>query len=304
MVAAMFDTFDHVLLAVRDLDAATSAYRTVMGLEPSWRGEHPGLGTANVLFRVDNTYLELIAPRGEGPIGSFLGGWIDDRGEGLMGFALGTPDIEACHRGLEEAGLEPSPVEGDRGREIDTGAERRWRRASLPTSRTRGVVVFPIQHESPADTLPRARPVADARAAVHALDHVVVQTSDADATRRLYGDALGLRLALDKRFPDWGVQLMFFRVGGTTIEVAAPLPGGGEAAGALASGTPGAGQDRVWGMSWRVGDIDAARARLSDAGVDVSEVRKGRRPGTRVISVRSSTCGVPTLMLEVEGGNA
>jgi hypothetical protein len=51
-------------------------------------------------------------------------------------------------------------------------------------------------------------------------------------------------------------------------------------------------------LSWRVGDIDAARARLMAAGVDVSEVRTGRKPGTRVMSVRSGTCGVQTLLLE------
>ena len=57
-------------------------------------------------------------------------------------------------------------------------------------------------------------------------------------------------------------------------------------------------RDKLWGLSWRVGDIDAARARLLAAGVDVSEVRTGRKPGTRVMSVRSGTCGVQTLLLE------
>ena len=40
--------------------------------------------------------------------------------------------------------------------------------------------------------------------------------------------------------------------------------------------------DNLWGLSWRVADIDATRARLLAAGVDVSEVRAGRKPGTRV----------------------
>jgi hypothetical protein len=33
-------------------------------------------------------------------------------------------------------------------------------------------------------------------------------------------------------------------------------------------------------------------------GIDVSEVRTGRKPGTRVMSVRNGTCGVQTLLLE------
>jgi hypothetical protein len=46
-----------------------------------------------------------------------------------------------------------------------------------------------------------------------------------------------------------------------------------------------------------VQDIDAAHARMSQAGLDVSELRTGRKPGTRVFSVRQGTCGVPTLIL-------
>jgi hypothetical protein len=33
-------------------------------------------------------------------------------------------------------------------------------------------------------------------------------------------------------------------------------------------------------------------------GFDVSEVREGRKPETRVFSVRDGTCGVPTLVLQ------
>jgi hypothetical protein len=56
--------------------------------------------------------------------------------------------------------------------------------------------------------------------------------------------------------------------------------------------------DKLWGLSWRVADIEATRARLASSGVEVSEVRDGRKPGTRVATVRSSTCGIPTLLVE------
>ena len=51
-------------------------------------------------------------------------------------------------------------------------------------------------------------------------------------------------------------------------------------------------------MCWRVADIDATHARLVAAGIDVSEVRTGRKPGTRVMTVRNGTCGVPTLLVQ------
>src|SRR5262249_36339111 len=139
------------------------------------------------------------------------------------------------------------------------------------------------------DRLPVAAPVGSADAIVTGIDHAVVQTADADAAIAFYRDGLGLRLALDRSFPDWGMRLVFMRVGGGTVGIAQPLD--------QAQRIP-AGTDQVWGLSWRVPDADAARTRLAEAGLDVSEVRPGRKPGTRVISVRDGTCGVPTLFVE------
>jgi len=80
---------------------------------------------------------------------------------------------------------------------------------------------------------------------------------------------------------------MFFRCGDLIVEVVRrPVAGTNQA------------HDRLWGLSWRVADIDATRARLVADGIDVSEVRQGRKPGTRVMTVRGGTCGVQTLLLE------
>jgi catechol 2,3-dioxygenase-like lactoylglutathione lyase family enzyme len=131
---------------------------------------------------------------------------------------------------------------------------------------------------------PRSAAIADAP--MTAMDHVVVSTADPERAAALYGARLGLDMALDRSHPDWG-RLMFFRCGDLIVEVVQ---------------RPGANldkaQDRLWGLSWRVADIDATRARLASAGVDVSDVRTGRKPGTRVLTVRTGTCGIPTLLVE------
>ena len=135
-----------------------------------------------------------------------------------------------------------------------------------------------------------APPMGEPKAVVHGLDHAVVRTADAEAAKALYGEGLGLRLALDRSFEQWGARLLFFRVGGITVEVAAALdPSAADAD----PDTPTDG-DRLWGLSYRVADADLARARLMDAGFDVSDTRPGHKPGTGVCTVRSGTCGVPT----------
>jgi catechol 2,3-dioxygenase-like lactoylglutathione lyase family enzyme len=282
----MLTGLDHIVLAVRDLDRATDTYRKLLGREPSWRGRHPAYGTANTLFRLENTYLELLAPAGEGPLAAQVNAWIAEHDESPLALAFGTDDVDAAVAALRARGLPASDPGDGVGRDERTGAERRWRNVFLPPSATRGVMMIVIEHRSAADALPPAAAFAGAQAAVAACDHVVVRSADADASRALYGDVLGLRLALDRRFEDWGVRLLFFRTGHLTVELAA----------GLAQGDPAA-PDHFWGISWRVPDLDAAHARLVAAGLDVSEIRTGRRPGTRVATVRSETHGVATLVI-------
>lgn len=289
MLRPVLSALDHVILAVEDLDAATRSYTRLLGRSPSWRGEHPAMGTANTLFRLDNVYLELLAPAGEGPVAEMLRRRIAEHGEGPAGLAFRTVDAAACHEAWTKAGLHPAAPAPGLGRDIDSGAFREWTNVHLPLEDTRGVLLFAIEHRTPDDVLPEARPLGDATAAIGDLDHAVVQTRDPEAAIHLYGDQLGLRLGLDREFPKWGSRLIFFRIGGVTVEIAATLNADADSA-----ASPD--QDWLWGLSWRASDADACQARMAEAGLDVSEVRDGRKPGTRVFTVRGPTHGVPTLV--------
>lgn len=123
-----------------------------------------------------------------------------------------------------------------------------------------------------------------------AIDHVVVRTADPGRAIALWRDRLGLRLALDRAFPARGLRLLFLRSAGMTLEYAAPLPP-----------TPDpARDDALYGVSYRVTDLTARCDRLLAAGIDVSRPRPGMRPGTTVVTVRSGTAGVATLLLQVD----
>jgi len=281
----MLTTLDHFVIAVADLDAATATYSRLLGRAPSWRGEHPGAGTANALFRFDRTYAELLAPNGPGSLGDSVRAHLDASGEGPFAVAFGTDDAAACAALLRERGLTVTDPSGGGGRERASGVERTWRTVLTSPAQTRGVRLFAIEHRSPPTRLPVVTP--EARGPVTGVDHLVIMTSDPQAGIALYRDRLGLRLAFDRTFEARHVRLLFFRIGGVTVELAAPL-------GASAASAP----DRFWGVSWRVGDVDAARVRLANAGFDVSEVRPGNKPGTRVCTVRAPTHGVATLLIE------
>jgi catechol 2,3-dioxygenase-like lactoylglutathione lyase family enzyme len=275
----MITGLDHVVVLLSDIEAAASAYERLLGRAPAWRGESDGSQT--VMFTLDNMTLELMAPAGASPTAERIRSVIKIWGEGLASICFRVGDIEKTWRRLDRVALKPEPVAEVEGR--DTGSDRilRWKRTRVATELTRGVRMFFLQlaEERPLSPVTAAAPIL-------ALDHVVVSTEDPERAAALYGARLGLEMALDRSHQDWG-QLMFFRCGDLIVEVVKrPVAGADQT------------HDKLWGLSWRVADIDATRARLLASGIDVSEARAGRRPGTRVISVRDGACGIHTLLLE------
>ena len=119
-----------------------------------------------------------------------------------------------------------------------------------------------------------------------AVDHVVLMTRDADDCIRLFGEAgFGMRLALDQLVPEWGGRMLFFRCGKLTLEVIHNLD----------DPPP---RDFFWGITYLCENLDASLSSLDEAGVTHSSIREGRKPGTRVATVKSHNLGIPTLLIE------
>lgn len=275
----MITGLDHIVVLLSDIKAGAKAYELLLGRAPSWRSQTDGAET--MLFTLDNMSLELMAPAGSSETAERIRTVIRIWGEGLASVCFRVGDIGKMYRRLDRLALKPDPVADVESRDLETGGTLRWKRTRAATDLTRGVRMFFLE-------LAQDRPhsAAIAEAPILGLDHVVVSTEDPERAAALYGARLGLDMALDRSHQDWG-QLMFFRCGDLTVEVVRrPVAGADQT------------HDKLWGLSWRVADIDAVRARLVASGVDVSEVRAGRRPGTRVVSVRNGTCGIHTLLIE------
>jgi catechol 2,3-dioxygenase-like lactoylglutathione lyase family enzyme len=268
---------DHIVIAVRDLERATGSYTKLLGLSPSWRGNHPAYGTANVLFRLPDTYLELLAPSHDPAAASpwlqALRQHLDTSGEGLYAVALGTSDIDAAVAHARERGLSVAdPATGD-GVDLSTGARREWRNARIAPESTRHVLAFFIQHDSPSGALPLAR-ASDASACLTGVDHLVVASSDLADCARIWHEALSLDLRLTIDRPE-GRRLQFLRLGTSVLELV------GEAAPAQ----PGP-RDLLWGIAYRVDELARTVERLRASGIDVSDARTGNAPGTLVADLK------------------
>jgi catechol 2,3-dioxygenase-like lactoylglutathione lyase family enzyme len=265
----MIHALDHMAIAVADLDAAVANYAALLGRTAE--RSVPAVGAERAWFHLSNTSLELIAARGEGPAGDRVRARLDAAGEGLLIMAFAVEDLTAAAKLLERRGVR------GHGRS-DAG----W---SLHPADTDGIqIVLMPRPAANRPALSRINVASDA--APLSLDHVVVHSPNPNRALALYGAKLGLDLRLDRSNPDWGARQMFFRCGDLVIEIGHGLKGG-------VSDAP----DSLGGLAWRMSQPAAVQARLAEAGFNVSEVRRGRKPGTEVFTVRDRTCSVPTLML-------
>jgi len=276
----MISSVDHLIIGVNDLDQATENYKRVFGISPCWKGKHDELGTRNVLFNLENTYLELISPHEDGPGTDFIRPLIERKGDHLAGIALGTDSVELVKENLAKNidGVEIIP--GQAINDID-GKKRKWKNIFLPNILSRNLFVFIIEHTE--GRLPKYD-YGD-KSFVRSLDHVVINTQDADDFISIYRDIYKIRLALDTTIEHWKRRMLFFRTNATTIEVIEQKDKAKSA-------------DELWGLAWVVESIEEAHKRLINKNIDVTPIKKGLKKGTLVATIKSHTCNVPTLLIE------
>lgn len=277
----MIKRLDHLIIAVKDIEEAERNYTKLFGNEPVWRGEHKELGTINSLYNFSNIYLELLATNGKGIGADLVESTLSENGEGLAGLVLGTDDISQIKEQITASGYNSTHMSEGEGGDFESGKIRNWKNLFLPQELTRGMFAFIIQHTeghlSPPENVPDS--------AVNKLDHVVINTNDADGFIKTYKEVYGIRLALDQTVEKWGGRMLFFRLNKTTIEVIAKEDG-------LSP------KDKLWGLAWDVKDIKQTYDRLRKEGFDMTPVIEGRKPNTLVSTVKSNTHNIPTLLIQ------
>ena len=276
----MINSLDHLIIAVKDLDEAEKNYSKIFGMPPVWRGEHKELGTINSIFNFENTYFELLASNGDGLGAALVDNAIDQDGEGLTGIVLGTNNLKEAHASIGSAGYVVGDISDGEGSNLGSQAIRRWQNLFLPPELTRGLFSFIIQHTE--GELPISKHQASS---INKLDHVVINTNDADGFINVYQDVFKIRLALDKFIEHWKKRMLFFRLNKTTIEV-------------IENKDEEPANDKLWGLAWEVKNIDDAYQRLVKEGVNITPVQKGIKENTLVATIKSHTHNVPTLLIE------
>jgi catechol 2,3-dioxygenase-like lactoylglutathione lyase family enzyme len=133
---------DHVVIAVRDLDAAAASFRA-LGFTLTPRGHH-SIGSQNHCIMFGSTYIELLTAPTPHP-------WLDyyrkflETGDGLAAVGFRTDDADEAYRELKERGVGVrAPM--DLSRPVDDGVAR-FRLVQI--DKPMGFSVFVCQHLTP-----------------------------------------------------------------------------------------------------------------------------------------------------------
>lgn len=277
----MIKTLDHIIIAVSNLDKAEESYTKIFGSPSVWKGEHKEYGTINCLFNFQNTYFELLAAKGEGLGASLVEHSLKEKGEGLIGIVFGTNDINKSRKKLIDKGFLVGDISSGEGTNFKDRSIRKWKNLFLPPELTRGLFSFLIQHTHGSLQTQNVY----SSSAVNKLDHLVINTSNADGFIKIYKDVFDIRLALDRYVKEWKSRILFFRFNKTTIEV-------------IEKKNDETSDDSLWGLCWEVKDIGKTHKRLLKEGVKVSEIKKGIKANTLVATIESHTHNIPTLLIE------
>jgi predicted enzyme related to lactoylglutathione lyase len=222
-----------------------------------------------------------LSANGDGLGAALVNGAIEEQGDGLIGVVFGTNNIKESCSTLKKSGyLVTEPTEGE-GIDNKTQKIRKWKNLFLPPELTRGIFSFIIEHSEGA--LPSLNKYP--KATINKLDHLVINTNDANGFINIYKDVFNIRLALDKVIEHWKSRMLFFRVNKTTIEV-------------IERKNEDDSQDSLWGLAWEVESIEEAYNRLISEGVDVTPIKEGLKENTLVATIKSHTHNVPTLLIE------
>jgi catechol 2,3-dioxygenase-like lactoylglutathione lyase family enzyme len=258
----MITAVSHLAFAADDIEAAAADYEIVLDRKPQRLQSADGKPLCR--FQLANIAFEISAAEG--------------RGEGLRSIGFEAADIDATVRKLGRRGLAVGDIV-EQAFNAAGGSGMTRRLAEISPASTHGVAMSVVETLTRANDSPQG-------SSVSGLDHVVIRSPNPERAVALYGGRLGLDFALDRTNPDWGSRLLFFMCGGVRVEIGHSLAKG-------VSDLP----DSLWGLAWRVTDVSESQARLQAAGVSTSDAKSGRRPGSQVLTVRSGTRNVPTIML-------
>ena len=264
------------MILSKDLEEDSINISSFLGFKETSNLNIPELGFKSSVFEFLNSevhLLSIIADAKNVYENSFD---YEHKNESIFAICLGSNDFLNDYKKFSELGLNPSKINFGFYEDRDK-VKQEIRFFSFPINKTCDLRIL-ISEASEIQIRDNGEDV------ITKINQVVVYSSEMESLKELFESKLGVRLALDQEF-DFGqgkIRMMFFRIGGVTIEIVEDTK---------------IDKNSYSGIGWHCDSISLNHKRLSKRGFNISPIRKGRKEGTLVSTIKDAPLSVPTIII-------
>jgi len=269
----------NIFLATKNIEETSQKFSIFFRRKPNFIGQSGKLGIDIISFGLNKTNICLISPKNSGIWSEKLNNFLKNKGEGIFGINFFSNDFNNDYNNfvknhLKVSGKIESSFEGNNDIEI---------KFSFFNILDKTIESLNIFVSSKIDFQDNKSSLKNN---VSKVNQLVIQTEDPDTIKEIFEGKLSIRLALDKTFKKWAGRMLFFRLGGVTLEVI--------------EGKDIKQNSEYFGIGWHADNYNKCYDDLINDGFRLSEIRAGRKEGTLVSTLKEPILNIPTILIGLE----
>ena len=275
----MLTRVQNIFLATKNIEETSKKFTIFFKRKPNFVGQSKKLGIDIISFGLNKTNICLISPKCNGIWFEALNNFLKKGGEGIFGVNFSSDNFNNDYNNFAKNGLIlsnkiESSFEGNKKDQI---------KFSFFNILNKTVESLNIVISNEMDFQNNRE---NSKNNVSKVNQLVIQTKSPDSIKDIFEGMLNIRLALDKTFKEWAGRMLFFRLGGVTLEVIE-------------------GQDinknsKYFGIGWHADNYNKCYDSLLKNGFRLSEIRIGRKEGTLVSTLKDPILNIPTILIGLE----
>ena len=279
MIFIMLIRVQNIFLATKNIEETSQKFSIFFRRKPNFIGQSRKLGIDIISFGLNKTNICLISPKNSGIWSEKLNNFLKNKGEGIFGINFFSNDFNNDYNNfvknhLKVSGKIESSFEGNNDIEI---------KFSFFNILDKTIESLNILVSSKIDFQDNKSSLKNN---VSKVNQLVIQTKDPDTIKEIFEGKLSIRLALDKTFKKWAGRMLFFRLGGVTLEVI--------------EGKDIKQNSEYFGIGWHADNYNKCYDDLINDGFRLSEIRAGRKEGTLVSTLKEPILNIPTILIGLE----
>ena len=279
MIFKMLTRVQNIFLVTKNLEETSRKFSIFFGRKPNFTGQSKNLGIDIISFGLNKTNICLISPKSSGIWSKTINNFLKNKGEGIFGINFSSDNLESDYNNFVKNKLKLS----DRISGYFEGNNKSQIKFSFFNILDNNIKSLNILISNEIDFQNNK---VYSKSKVSKVNQLVIQTDDPESIKGIFDEKLRIRLALDKTFKEWAGRMLFFRLGGVTLEVV--------------EGKDIKQNSQYYGIGWHADNYNNCYNALLKDGFSFSEIRKGRKKGTLVSTLKKPILNIPTILIGLE----